>query len=97
MQVIRMTTEEFEDLELEELISILIENDAHITDEETLKEFIIKKVQDDDWYLATHLLNYIWENGTSSEYYIYDYSMGTLDNPTPIDTKEDLEDFIDFI
>ena len=28
--------------------------------------------------------------------YLYDRSMGTLETPTPITCKEDLEDYIDF-
>lgn len=92
-----MLRKEYEEMDLENLITYLWDQGCNeITDEETIKSFIIEQVENDDWFLAKHLLDYIWEHGTDSEYYLYDYSMGTLDNPVSIDDKEDIKHLIDF-
>ena len=47
--------------------------------------------------MAYHILKAIYESAESyNGYYLYDYHMGTLDTPTPVTCKEDLEDYIDF-
>lgn len=44
-------------------------------------------------FLAIHILQAL--NDDTADYYDYDYCMGTLDTPTPIKTKEELEDYLD--
>jgi hypothetical protein len=46
--------------------------------------------------MALHILNAVYNNKYDTEVYMYDYSMGTLETPTPIVDKEDLEPYIDF-
>lgn len=91
-----MTRKEFEDMDFEEVIEWAYENLDDITDEEILKEFAIEKIQNDDFHMGLHIINAIYNNPYSTEYYRYDYSMGTLETPTPIADKEDIEDLINF-
>lgn len=92
-----MTRTEFEEMSLEELIEWANENINDITTEEILLDFAKSKIDDDDLYIAIHVLKAIWESGEAfNGYYRYDYSMGTLETPMPITEKEDLEDLIDF-
>ena len=92
-----MTREKFDNMSLDELIDWCYENINDITTEECLLEFAKTKIDDDNIYLSIHVLRAIWESGEAyNGYYRYDYSMGTLETPTPITCKEDLEDFFDF-
>lgn len=91
-----MTRKEFETMSFEDFIEWAKENLDDVTDEEILKEFAIEKLQDDNFSMALHIINAIYDNPYDTEYYRYDYSMGTLETPTPITDKEDLEDLIFF-
>ena len=91
-----MTRKEFETMSFEDFIEWAKENLDDVTDEEILKEFAIEKLQDDNFNMALHIINAIYNNPYDTEYYRYDYSMGTLETPTPITDKEDLEDLIFF-
>ena len=91
-----MTRAEFEEIEFDELIELMYENSYDITREENLKEFAIGKLWDDNFGMALHIINAIHENPYDTEWYRYDYSMGTLQTPSPITDKEDVEDLIDF-
>lgn len=72
----------------------LAEQHDDITTYDELKEFIKSKIDDDSLYLAAHLTNAL-NAGTYAEYYRYDYCMGTLETPTPLEDLTDLEDFCD--
>ena len=91
-----MTKKEFKNMSFEEFIEWANENINDVTHEDILKEFAIKKLQDDDFGMALHIINAIYTNPHDTEYYRYDYSMGKLETPTPIAEKEDLEDLIFF-
>ena len=92
-----MTRVQYEAMTLDELIDWANENTDYVTTEEVLLEFAKSKIDDDSLYLAIHILNAIWESDESyNGYYLYDYSMGTLETPTPITDKEDLEHLIAF-
>ena len=46
---------------------------------------------------SSYSFNAVFESDCPDDsYYLYDRSMGTLETPTPITCKEDLEDYIDF-
>lgn len=92
-----MTKQQFDEMTLDELIEWAYENLNDITTEDILLDFAKHKIDDENIYLAIHVLQAVWNSGESfNGYYRYDYSMGTLETPTPITCKEDLEDLIDF-
>jgi hypothetical protein len=91
-----MTKTEYEAMSFEELLDWMYENTNDLTSEGTLKEFATAKIIDDNFMMALHILNAIYNNPYDTEYYLYDYSMGTLQTPTPVTCKEDLEHLIDF-
>ena len=91
-----MTREQFENMSFDELMEWANENLDDITHEEILKEFAMEKLQNDDFNMALHIINAIYDNPYDTEWYRYDYNMGTLETPTPITDKEDIEDLIDF-
>lgn len=93
-----MTRQAFDEMSLEEVMD-WIENNYNyspITTEDVLIEFAKAKISDNDMGMAIHILGAIYNNEDDTEYYLYDYSMGKLETPTPITSKEDLEDYIDF-
>lgn len=92
-----MTKTEFDKMTFEEALEFAYENSLmDITHEEILLEFAKSKIDDDNIYMALHVLNAVYNNEYDTTYYQYDYSMGTLETPTPLTCKEDLETYIDF-
>ena len=91
-ETMTMTRAEFDSKTFEELIELAKEY-SDVTDYETLKEFAKDKIDDDNLYLAIHVIETI--NEEYSDYYIYDYSMGTLETPTAVNSKEDIEHLFD--
>lgn len=89
-----MIREEFTRKSLEEVVEWAYENLDYVTNEETLKRFAIEKLEEDNFSLALHIINAIYNNESDTEYYRYDYSMGTLETPKPIIEKADIEDLI---
>lgn len=85
-----MTKQELNNLTFEEAIEKLQEENNCITTYNTLKEFAIDNINNDNLFIAIHILQSIQDE---DEYYNYDYNMGTLETPTPIKSLEDLEDF----
>lgn len=90
MNIIR---KDFEEMTLEEVMKELSDHD-YITSYESLKDYAINLINDNNFFLAIHILEAL--NKCEAEYYIYDYCMGTLEEPTPIEEKEDVEHLIDF-
>ena len=64
-----------------------------ITTYESLKDFAIHMIREDHLYLALHILDAI--HSSPADYYDYDYSMGTLETPTPLTLTFDLIDYCD--
>lgn len=92
-----MTKQQFDKMTLDELIEWAFENFNDITTEDVLLDFAKSKIDDENIYLAIHVLQAVWNSGEAfNGYYRYDYTMGTLETPTPITCKEDLEVLIDF-
>ena len=92
-----MTKAEFNEMSLDEVLEYVNENVDDLTTEDVLLEFAKSKIDDENIYMAYHILKAIWESGEAyNDYYLYDYCMGTLETPTPVTCKEDLEDYISF-
>ena len=92
-----MTREEFEAMTFEELLEWAYDNIDDIHSEETLLEMVKHEINEDSLRMALHILQAVYESDCpDGSYYLYDRSMGTLETPTPITCKEDLEDYIDF-
>ena len=92
MEAMTMTRAEFDNKSFEELIELAKEY-SDVTDYETLKEFAKDKIDDDHFFLAEHVIKALKEE--QADYYIYDYSMGTLETPTAVTCKEDIEHLFD--
>ena len=92
-----MTRAEFEEKSFEDVMNQLNKELDEITTLDRLKEFIKDKIDEDDFGIASHLCNAIWNdpNPSMSEWYDYDYSMGTLDMPVCLSEKADVEHLID--
>ncbi len=63
-----------------------------LTSYEELQEYAKKKIDDFAYNCAINVLEALKEGCT---FYKYDYSMGTLETPTPILTFDELIDLID--
>ena len=87
-----MTKNDFETKSLRELCEELEEQGETITSFEVLKDFAIDNINSDNFLLASHICEALCDY---AEFYFYDYCMGTLETPTPITSKEDLEHLID--
>lgn len=77
----------------EDEIERLIENGANITTDEVLKQYAIEKINDDNYLVAIHICKAL--QSSCATYFNYDFSIGTLETPTPLETLEDLKDLED--
>ena len=87
-----MTREQFNERDFGEVLDEMI-NEGVITTYDSLKEFAVEKIKEDDLITALHIIESVIED--REVYYIYDYSMGTLETPRSVRNKEDLEEFIE--
>ena len=90
-----MKVKELKKLGFQNAVEILEQENDTITTYETLTDFAKNCIDNDNLFLAIHILKAIWEDTTIGEtnYYSYDYTCGTCDKPKPITTIEDLEEF----
>lgn len=86
-----MTKKELYEMSFDDAIGELIYETEYITTYGDLKEFAKEQIDSDNLFLAIHILEAI--NNTYAQYYNYDYSMGAMETPTPLETLEDLEAF----
>ena len=92
-----MTREQFEEMSFKELLEWAYDHIDDIHSEEVLIEMAKHEIDEDNLKMAMHILTAIYESDCPDDsYYLYDRCMGTLETPTPITCKEDLEDYIDF-
>jgi hypothetical protein len=92
-----MTREEFNNMTFEELLDWAYDNIDDMHSEEALIELVKHEIDEDSFQMALHILQAIYNSDApDGSYYIYDRSMGTLETPTPITCKEDIEYYIDF-
>ena len=89
-----MKLSELKTMHLYEALEKLEEEKDQITTREALKHSVIYHIQNDNIFLAAHILSAI--NEKYADYYDYDYCMGTLDKPTPLTSLEDLQDYCEF-
>ena len=88
-----MKRKDFEEKSLNELCEMLMETGETITTYETLKDFAKHEIDDDNFFVAVHICEAL--NEKQATYYFYDYCMGTLETPSAITSKDDLEHLIE--
>ena len=76
---------------LDDIVPALMDDGADITSYDDLKRFAIEKIESDELYLAEHVLKACLD---VADYYGYDYSMGTLENPLLFRVKSRFEAMI---
>lgn len=92
-----MTREEFNNMPFEELLDWAYDNIDGMHSEEVLIDLAKHEIDEENLQMAIHILQAIYDSDAPDGcYYIYDRCMGTLETPTPITCKEDLEEYIDF-
>ena len=94
-----MTKKEWEELTLDEAIDWADWECGvnELTSEDSLIRFAKEKIDEDNLFLAIHILEAIYNSEEAyNGYYLYDYSLGTMSTPMPITCKEDLEGYISF-
>lgn len=89
-----MTREYFENHTFNDVMEKLYEENTDVTTLDMLKDFINDTVVKGEYYLSEHLIKAL-RNGNDQYYWLYDYNMGTLDTPVPIDSLEDVKHLID--
>lgn len=85
------------DLDLDDAISYAYENGYgdNIRDIDTMKEAIIDFVDKDDFGMAHHLLDSMWnDTGSGDDYWVYDFSEGTYKKPYSIGDVDELITYI---
>lgn len=92
-----MTKAEFESKSFDEVMEQLNEECDEITTYDLLINYIKTELDNDNLHLALFLLDAIYNDPSpyDSVWWIYDYSMGTLDTPVCVSAKEDVEHLIE--
>ena len=94
-----MTKKEWEELTLDEAVNWVDweYGVSELTSEDSLIRFAKEKIDEDNLFLAIHILEAIYNSEEAyNGYYLYDYSLGAMSTPMPITCKEDLESYISF-
>ena len=89
-----MTREYFETHTFYDVVEKLYEENTNVTTLDMLKDFTKDTITNGQYYLSEHLIKAL-RNGNDEYYWLYDYNMGTLDTPVPIDSLEDVKHLID--
>lgn len=89
-----MTREYFENHSFNNVMRGLYEENTNVTTLDMLKNFINITVVKSQYYLSEHLIKSLC-NGNDEYYWLYDYTMGTLDTPVPVNSLDDVEYLID--
>lgn len=87
-----MTRKDYEEKTLGELIIQLQEEGENVCSYEELAERAKDEIDNGNLFMAIHLLTSLRDE---EEYYLYDHSMGTLETPSSISCKEDIEHLIE--
>ena len=93
-----MTKKEFKHIEMVSgvhyaLVELEMECN-NLTTGEMLIDCIKHHIDEGDYFLARHLLNYM-DGITDYDIVDYDYSMGTMDYPVRVDCYEDVEEYLE--
>jgi hypothetical protein len=88
-----MTRAEFESKSFEEVMEQLSAERDEIWTYEQLKEVAKEQIDEDNLNVAAHISDALWND--TQDWYIYDYSMGTMETPCGITEKADVEHLID--
>jgi len=83
-----MTREELNNKSFEELIEQLKEERDDFHSYEDMKDFAKYQIDNDNLHFALYILNGI--NDSPADWYLYDYTMGTLGSIDTITCKEDI-------
>lgn len=87
-----MTKNKINKLGFDDAVREMEEEGYDITSYDVLKDFAISKINDDNLFVAIHILKAL--NEEQANYYCYDYSAGTLDTPRALSTTQDLIDIL---
>ena len=91
-----MTREEFDNSTFEECMKQLYKSHVEITTLSFLKGFAKLNIDEGRYYLAAHILDAL-DYADDSEWWHYDYAMGTIDTPVPLRDKDDIERELDYL
>lgn len=88
-----MTREEFDEMSLYDLIDIAENEGIDIQSRDVLKDFVKYQIDEDNMFLAVHVLQALADD--DAEFFVYDFGMGTLEEPDAIWDKDDLIEYFE--
>lgn len=88
-----MTREEFNNKSFDDVIEQLNEEWDDVHTYESMIAFVGHLLYEDNLNLIIHILETMRDN--PAEWYLYDFTMGTMETPKAITCKEDLIDLIE--
>lgn len=93
--MLSITRKEYDEMSFDELMEKAIDECDNIHSYDDLLEFAKDCIDESRVFLAVHVLEAIGDLN-EGKYYDYDANMGTLETPTEITEKSDIEQYIDF-
>lgn len=91
-RAIKASYADITDLTWDEKINYLLDRDYNVWSYEYMKDAAKHFIDEDDLFLARHILDAI--DSDPADYYNYDFDMGTLETPTGINDDEDIESIL---
>lgn len=88
-----MTKEEFNEKSFDEVMEQLDLEWCDIHPYKFMKYYAQELLNEDKLYLVIHILETMRNN--PAEWYLYDFTMGTLETPKAITCKDDLKDVVE--
>lgn len=88
-----MTIKQLRSLSFTDAVNQLLDEHPDVTTYDALKKYAKEMIDNDNLLVAMHILDALKDD--YADYYGYDYSMGTLETPTPLFDIDDLEDYCD--
>lgn len=97
--MLSITRKEYDEMSFDELMEKAIDECDNIHSYDDLLEFAKDCIDESRVFLAIHVAIHVLEavrDLNEGKYYDYDVNMGTLETPTEITEKSDIEQYIDF-
>lgn len=84
---------DWQNADFDELIEYANDNWDDFHDREIMQDMLIYEAQEERYYMVIHIAKALEDS--DADFFMYDRSMGTLEEPTPIESEDDLREYFD--
>ena len=85
---------DWQNADFDELIEYANDHWDDFHDREIMKEMLVYEAENEDYLMVLHLAKAL--NASDADFFMYDRSRGTLEEPTPIESEDDLREYFEY-